>query len=137
MRLLVWLLSAAAWANEPSLIKADEDFCKAAAARGAEGFVSFLAPDAAVLPAKSAVVTGIVRLREMYRKTWARPGFSLTWKPLKAEMSKSGDLGYTFGEYQRRYTGADGKPVLETGKYMTVWRKQPDGSWKVIADMGN
>jgi ketosteroid isomerase-like protein len=31
----------------------------------------------------------------------------------------------------------DGQPTTETGKYVTVWKKQKDGSWKVALDMGN
>lgn len=131
------LFSAFAFANEPSLMKAEADFNKAAAERGAEGFVSFFAADASILPAKGPAVTGIERIREFYTRVFASPGFSLQWKPQKAEVSRSGDLGYTWGTYERRRQGADGKPVLETGKYMTVWKKQPDGSWKAVADMGN
>ena len=136
---MLLLMGSLAFAQaDPSvLIQADTDFCRAAAARGAEGFVSFFAPDASILPAKSSVVTGIDALREVYRKVWATPGFSLAWKPLKAEMARSGDLGYTFGTYERKYRNAAGETVAETGKYMTIWKKQADGSWKAAVDMGN
>ena len=140
MRLLpVFLLAAAAFGQpDPSvLIEADLAFGRAAAERGAEGFVSFFAPDASILPAKSPVVTGIAALREVYRKIWATPGFSLSWKPLKAELARSGELGYTYGAYERKYREASGQVVTETGKYMTIWKKQPDGAWKAIVDMGN
>jgi hypothetical protein len=49
-------------------------------------------------------VTGLSALRDVYTKVWQTPGFSLAWKPLKAEVSRSGDLGYTFGTYERRHT---------------------------------
>ncbi|MDI6780166.1 MAG: DUF4440 domain-containing protein [Bacteroidota bacterium] len=54
-----------------------------------------------------------------------------------AEVSNSGDLGYTWGTYKTKFEGAQGKPLERTGKYLTVWKKQNDGGWKVIADIGN
>ena len=132
-------LSFALWGASGSeiLIKADQDFALAAAQRGAAGFVSWFAGGASILPAGGPVVTGIEGIRKVYEEAWAQPGFSLQWKPLKAEMSRSGDLGYTFGTYERKKNGPDGKLVTQTGKYMTIWKRQKDGAWKVIADMGN
>ncbi len=58
--------------------------------------------------------------------------FSLTWRPESAELAASGDLGYTYGiyTYQDRDTSYE-------GTYVTVWRKQADGSWKFVLDTGN
>ena len=61
----------------------------------------------------------------------------LTWTPVHADMAASGDLGYTFGTYEFRSKDKDGKPTVEYGKYASVWKKQKDGSWKVVMDMGN
>ena len=51
--------------------------------------------------------------------------------------SKSDDLGYSMGLYELSYKDADGNPVADHGKYMTVWKKSSDGTWKVAADMFN
>ncbi|MGA8309112.1 MAG: nuclear transport factor 2 family protein, partial [Terriglobales bacterium] len=56
---------------------------------------------------------------------------------VKAEMAASGDLGYTFGNYVLKSKDKDGHAVAHYGKYATVWKKQKDGSWKVVMDMGN
>lgn len=64
------------------------------------------------------------------------PTATLTWKPVQAEASMAGDLGYTWGRYEYRDRTADGKPVVETGTYVTIWRRQADGSWKVVLDGG-
>lgn len=137
-RAIVFLLCAVAAlaAREDVLLQADKDFAKAAAARGAGGFLSFFAGDAAILPKNGAPITGLDRLGAAFRETWAQPGYSLQWTPLKAELAKSGEIGYTYGTYERRRM-VDGKPVTETGKYVTIWRRQRDGKWKVIVDMGN
>ena len=58
--------------------------------------------------------------------------FSLTWKPEKAELAASGDLGYTYGIY----TYHD-KDTTYQGTYVSIWKKQSDGSWQFILDTGN
>jgi len=61
----------------------------------------------------------------------------LTWSPVGADISASSDLGYTWGSYEFRAKGKDGSAKVEHGKYLTVWKKQADGNWKVAVDMGN
>jgi uncharacterized protein (TIGR02246 family) len=48
-----------------------------------------------------------------------------------------GDLAVETGAYEMTLVPKKGPEVTDTGKYLTVWRKQPDGSWKVIRDAGN
>jgi ketosteroid isomerase-like protein len=133
---LLFAMSLFAAGPEDVLLQADKDFAKAAAARGAEGFLSFFAEDGTILPKDGAPLKGKAALGEAFRKTWAQPGYSLAWMPLRAELARSGEIGYTYGTYERKRR-AGGKPVIETGKYVTIWRKQEDGTWKVILDMGN
>ncbi len=133
---LFCVVAALAVGPEDVLIQADKDFAKAAAARGADGFLSFFAEDGTILPKNGAPLTGKAALADAFRDTWAQTGFSLEWTPLKAELAASGDLGYTYGTYVRKRIVKD-EPVTETGKYVTIWRKQKDGSWKVILDMGD
>ena len=47
------------------------------------------------------------------------------------------DVGYTRGSYVFRANGPDGKPQISYGKYVTIWRKQADGEWKFVLDIGN
>lgn len=58
--------------------------------------------------------------------------FSLTWKPQNAEISSSGDLGYTYGIYTLH-----DKDTTMQGTYITLWRKHTDASWKFVLDTGN
>jgi ketosteroid isomerase-like protein len=64
------------------------------------------------------------------------PSATLTWKPSYASASSSGDLGYTWGRYEYRDKSADGRVIVQTGTYVTVWRRQADGAWKVVLDGG-
>jgi ketosteroid isomerase-like protein len=59
-------------------------------------------------------------------------GFTLSWEPARAEISRGGKLGYTWGRYQAVVSGK-----TREGTYMTVWEKQPDGTWKVLFDTGD
>ncbi len=61
---------------------------------------------------------------------------TLTWEPAFAEISADGTLGYTTGPWT--YTGGEGAgQVLIHGHYISIWKIQADGTWKVILDIGN
>ncbi len=138
------LFSAAVQANSPkkpmtgtdALLKADTDFATATAEKGLEGFGSFLADDAATLRADQPVISG----RDAFLAAWTslltNHALSIQWKPMTASISSSGDLGFTVGAYEITRTGDKGTQIVATGKYVTIWRKQHDGSWKVVFDTG-
>ncbi|MCX6635202.1 MAG: DUF4440 domain-containing protein, partial [Acidobacteria bacterium] len=52
-------------------------------------------------------------------------------------VARSGDVAYSHGTYAMTMNDAKGKPVNDKGKFVTVYRKQPDGKWKVVADIIN
>jgi ketosteroid isomerase-like protein len=135
--LLFGVAAAAFCAPEDVLIQADRQFAQITAQKGAEGFVSFFDEHGTILPKNGDPISGPQDLLPVFQKTWsAHGGYSLEWTPMKAVLAKSGDLGYTYGSYVRKFV-KDGQPATETGKYVTIWKKQPDGSWKVLLDMGN
>jgi ketosteroid isomerase-like protein len=113
------------------LLAADEAFAAASRAEGpAEAFRRFLLPDALALPngrdvvrGRAAVVAGLA----------ATPELELLWEPQHAEVSASGDLGWTWGRYAAR---AGAQPPSH-GKYLNVWRRDDQGRWRVAVDMGN
>jgi ketosteroid isomerase-like protein len=118
------------------LIKADSDFDRSVAEKGVEAWVSAFAEDGIMFRA-GEVVQGHTAIRELMAPGFATPGFSLRWKPVRADIAASGDLGYTYGTYESRSPGPDGAPQVRTGMYVTIWKKQPDGSWKVVVDLGS
>jgi len=138
---IVLLLSLnTARAQAPSgadtLRQLEADFMKAAAERGSQGYMSYYAEDAVELPNGADMIQG----KESIAKGMSfldQKDNHLTWTPVQADMAASGDLGYTFGTYEFRSKDKDGKPTVEYGKYASVWKKQKDGSWKVVMDMGN
>lgn len=60
--------------------------------------------------------------------------FSLTRQPQKAYVAASGDLGYTYGIFSYRMKTGDSATY---GTYVSIWKKQRDGSWRFVLDSGN
>ena len=58
----------------------------------------------------------------------------LMWEPIKVDVSADGTLGYTWGRYDFTNKGQDGKPVTQSGIYLTVWKRQADGKWRYVFD---
>ena len=110
-------------------------FAKATAEGGGKAFASFFADDAITLSDGSAPLHGHDAIAK--RATWLAKDYQLTWTPTEAVMSPAGDMGYTYGHYEGRSHDADGQEHVSSGRYMTIWRKEPNGEWKVILDASN
>jgi ketosteroid isomerase-like protein len=97
-----------------------------------EKFVAFFADGASIYPPSMPIITGGDAIRKTFAEMSGSPGFALSWNATKADVGTSGDVGYTAGTYQMTMGG-----VTEKGKYITVWKKQADGEWKVAEDIFN
>jgi uncharacterized protein (TIGR02246 family) len=124
-------------AEEAALMKADRDFLRALQERGAEGWASTFAVDGIQIPGGSPVAWGRDEIRRLAEQLFTDASFSLTWEPVYARVAASGDLGYTLGNYVAEGTTPGGEPLRQEGNYVTLWRKQEDGTWKVALDIGN
>ena len=120
-----------------TLTKLDDDWSKAAGKKDAALVASFYAEDAIAYPPNEPVCVGRAAAQKVWEAYFAEKTFTISWKTLHAEVAKSGELGFTSGTYEDSFTGPDGKVVHEKGKYLCVWRKQKDGSWKATHDMWN
>ena len=128
-------LSAHIDANATALAKLDDDWSNAAVAKDIERVASFYAEDAIAYPPNEPAAVGKAAAKKVWAAFFADPTFAISWKTAHAEVA--GDLGYTSGTYEDSFKGPDGKTVNEKGKYVCVWRKQKDGSWKAIHDIWN
>jgi ketosteroid isomerase-like protein len=114
---------------------ADSLFADLSYRRGmAVAFSETVAPDGAVFT-DPALVVGPRAIADAYRIIGS--GTSLSWHPVYAGVAGSADLGYTVGEYISTGRGPSGAAVQRFGKYLTIWRRQPDGAWKFMIDGGN
>ena len=120
-----------------ALMQASRDWAAAAASGDLERALAYWTDDAIVLPPDQPAVVGKRAIREYLHRAASIPGFSITWEPELATISADGDMGYMIEH--NRVTVADDAAALQTqyGKAVTVWRKQPDGSWKCVADTWN
>lgn len=119
------------------LTRLDDEWAKAAAIKNVDSVASFYAEDAIAYPPNAPMAVGKAAAREVWASYFADSTFSISWKTLHAGGSKGGDLGFTTGTYEDSYLGPDGRRVTEQGKYVCIWAKQPDGSWKAIHDTWN
>ena len=123
-------------AARTAMIQTDRDFAKTGAAKDINAFMSFVADDVRLFP-DGTMATGKPALRAMWDGGFKDPNWSIHWTPVAAEACSAGDLGYTTGSYETRSLSSDGKPVVRGGSYVTIWRKQLDGTWKVALDIGS
>jgi ketosteroid isomerase-like protein len=114
------------------LFDLEAKFAKATAEGGGKTFATWFAEDGVSMGNGQPPVHG----REAIAKqtTWLAKDYQLLWTPTDAVMSPKGDMGYTWGHYEGHSHDADGNPKVTTGRYLTIWRKEPDGSWKVMLD---
>ncbi len=113
----------------------EDAFCATAREKGIlAAFEHFAAPDVAFIDTDPRKYRGLEAVRR--RMGADRPGVSLTWSALFTDVSDDGTLGYNYGRYEFRGPGADGKPVVRTGFFLTIWKRQPDGTWRFVMDNG-
>ena len=123
-------LTASAFAADTvqNLMKLDEQFGRDYQARGVEGWMSWFADNPVVFRPDGPIIRTKAEAMQYYRKVFPPGENALRWKALVGMISASGDLGFTYGTWSMKD---------RTGKYMTTWKKQKDGSWKIVADIGN
>jgi len=108
------------------------------ATKDVDKFTSYYADDASVLLPNEMMITGKDNIKAAWKPVLADPNFALTFHSTRGEASKSGDFVYVIGTYSMTTSSPRNQsPVTDQGKYLTVFKKQADGGWKVVADMIN
>ena len=120
------------------LVNADREFARAASERGLDGWVSFFTADAVRLPKiGDKMVKGVAGVRKVDAALFADPNRKLVWEPTDAHMFADGKSGVTTGRFKVILKDAAGSErIVATGSYITGWRKEADGRWKVSLDTG-
>ena len=111
---------------------------KDTAAKDADKWASYFAEDGSGLYPGAGILNGKEAIKAAFAPYFADPNFSLTWESTRAMASKGGDMVYSQGTYTMTVTNPKTKkPITDKGKYLTIYTKQADGSWKVVADTYN
>jgi len=114
--------------------KAEKDFAQMAADKGiAEAFYFFADSNATIKRQNDTLIHGKGTIKKFYSTPFYQKA-TVKWSPDFIEASAQGDLGYTYGQYVWSSTDSVGKPITFNGVFHTVWKKQPDGSWKYVWD---
>jgi len=118
------------------VLRADAAWSRSLAARDPAAFASVVAEDALF-----AARRGLARGREEVRTAWGRwfePGApSFAWAPDDGGVSASGELAWSTGTFRIEATDSQGRPSPIEGRYVTVWRRDPDGRWRALLDGGS
>jgi len=114
------------------LMELERRFAQDVASGGGKAFASWFADDAVTLNNGLPAVLG--RAAIAAKADWDPKVYQLTWTPQGAQMGPSNDMGFTWGQYEGHSIDKNGQPVLTSGRYFTVWKKLPGGSWKVALD---
>jgi ketosteroid isomerase-like protein len=122
---------------EQALRDLDAQWSAAAGAKDLDKTVSYYAEGAVVMPPNASAATTKEAIRSAWKEMLTTPGAAISWKATKVEVAKSGDFAYVSGTYEETMNDASGKPVEDHGKYVEIFKKQPDGTWKVVADIWN
>jgi ketosteroid isomerase-like protein len=111
------------------LVETEIAFAKTSELKGTKAaFLEFLADDGIVFnPTETNGKT--------FWKNRPESPALLSWKPSWADISSDGNLGYTTGGWELRPKGKTDKPAA-FGQYATIWKRQPDGTFKAVIDLG-
>jgi len=132
---LLWSAGARAGSEVESLLAADRAFALQSVQQGRQAaFLSWMGDGATLFREGGAPLEGRAAIQAAVGR-WSP--LVLDWHPLHADVSASGDLGYTWGEYVASGAGSDGKPFELRGRYVTIWKRATGGDWRWVVDIGN
>src|ERR1700730_15341586 len=107
------------------------------AAKDIDKMLAHYADDGTLLLSNAPTMSGKDAIRAGMKMAIDDPNFALDLKTVKVYVSKD-DLAYSQGTYSYKGTDSKTKKVIaETGRYVEVYKKQADGSWKVVEDINS
>jgi len=118
-----------------ALLKADRDFNQATQDQRLDGWMQYMDENGIVERGKPVV--GKDAVRAALTEQWADSNFHLMWDPDEAYSMPGGKMGYTRGHWTLTSKDEKGSPVKITGQYLTIWRQNKEGQWKIIWDGGS
>jgi ketosteroid isomerase-like protein len=118
-----------------AVLAADATWMRLYHAKDLAKSLAFCDEEGSMLPPNAPIAIGKEALAKSIARDFANG--DITWHANKVGVARSGDLGYTSGTYETTFKDASGKTVSDKGKYLTVWKEQANGDWKVLYDMFN
>lgn len=117
-------------ADPAELIRTEEQFSRMSKERGMkQAFLHYIAKDGILLRPDEDPIVGADAIE--FLSMVNDEGYHITWNPSKAEISRDGNMGFTYGVY----TIEVNDNVIH-GTYVNVWKKQ-NGEWRFLLNSGN
>ena len=120
-----------------SLREAAEAYAAAASAKDAQAVVAMYDTDALMIPPNAELVEGLAGVQQYRFGFIETPGVSLEFELVRVEVAASGDIGWSFALGDITIDQGDDEPGRDIVRDFHTWRRQTDGSWKVVVDMWN
>jgi ketosteroid isomerase-like protein len=122
--------------NVRELLDIEREFAGESVVKGSQrAFLAYIDDSCVLLRANRSPVIGRQKIEEMFGTP--DTSFTLNWDPLYADVSESGDMGYTYGIFKIEMDSPEGTLVTKEGTYATIWKKDRNGKWKFVLDTGN
>jgi len=119
--------------EKAAMMETDREFSRHALEHGVQaGFDAYMTDEAVSFQNNAMPFEGRDAINKMFEGSTGL----LQWEPYYGDVGASGDLGFTLGKYTTTNKDAEGKEQISKGRYVTIWKKQTDGTWKFVFDSG-
>lgn len=115
------------------ILQTEKDFEKMAAEKGIKEAFLYYAADNVAINRFNLIYKGKKQVT-LYFDYVKMNDAQLKWTPDYVDVSSSGDMAYTYGKYTYTHKDSTGKEIVNKGVFHTVWKKQPNGDWKLVWD---
>ena len=122
-------------AEAEKIMKLSQEWSQSASTKDVEKVVSYWPDDAVLMSAGQPALEGKAAIKQMVEESFKTPGFAISWQPKKVVVSENGDMAYLIEDSQVSFSDSTGKVTTMNNQAVSIWRKQPDGSWKNVVDI--
>jgi uncharacterized protein (TIGR02246 family) len=116
------------------LRKTTDSLLTALSSKDAELFARYYAINALFISTESGVHNGKDDIKKSYAAGFALPGFYISGTIQDVKVSESGDIGYTLVPWDSYFIQESGEKVEQKGLNLIIWKKQENGTWRIIID---
>ena len=120
--------------GEAEIRALDAELQKAITANDAVKAATFFDDAATVMVPGQPAAQGNDHVAREFTGLMALPGFAFTFTPETVMVARSSEMAYEYGNYAMTYNDKTGKPATTDARYVVVWTKAADGSWKILID---
>ena len=124
-------------ADESKIEKTYNRWVQAVNAKDIEWWSSFLAPKAVFLPPGVHPLETEQAILDYYRESFTDPHFALDCQQQAVDVAQSGEMAWALGVCRATFTNSDGQKANGKSRWLKVWLKQDDGSWKCRVNIWN